>query len=56
MKLKLFLEPLMCGRVCYIGWKRVPDIDNSSIEVLFRESQATERFCEGVGCVRRTCM
>ena len=38
--------------VCCIGWKRVSDVDNSSIEVLFKERQVTERFCKSFGCVR----
>ena len=36
-------------------WERLPDVDYSSIEVLFKESRSTERFCDGVGCLERSC-
>ena len=49
MMLNLFLKTFYCDRVVCIGWKRVANVDISSIEMLFKESGATERFCEVVG-------
>ena len=38
----MFLEPV--NGVDYGEWKRVPDIDTVSKDVLFKKCRATERF------------